>query len=137
MHLRLAKTGDPLAMQATNLQNLPENYTLKLWMYHLMTWPALSFVAEDSKGRSVGYVLAKMDALKRPDDDSLADGEIHGHMSSISVMRTYRRLGLAKNLMLLSPAISLYRDSLGFSVQKVEPKYYEDDALCMQLALTL
>jgi len=29
-------------------------------MYHLMTWPQISFVAEDSKGRIVGYVLAKM-----------------------------------------------------------------------------
>lgn len=25
-----------------------------------MTWPQISFVAEDEKGRIVGYVLAKM-----------------------------------------------------------------------------
>jgi hypothetical protein len=25
-----------------------------------MTWPSLSYVAEDAKGRIVGYVLAKM-----------------------------------------------------------------------------
>ena len=29
-------------------------------MYHAMTWPQISFVAEDHKGRIVGYVLAKM-----------------------------------------------------------------------------
>ncbi len=29
-------------------------------LYHAMTWPSLSYVAEDSKGRIVGYVLAKM-----------------------------------------------------------------------------
>ena len=29
-------------------------------LYHAMTWPSLSYVAEDSKGRVVGYVLAKM-----------------------------------------------------------------------------
>ena len=28
--------------------------------------------------------------------------EIHGHVNSISVLRSYRRLGLAKKLMLLS-----------------------------------
>lgn len=29
-------------------------------MYHAMAWPQISFVAEDDKGRIVGYVLAKM-----------------------------------------------------------------------------
>lgn len=29
-------------------------------MYHALSWPQLSYVAEDSKGRIVGYVLAKM-----------------------------------------------------------------------------
>lgn len=29
-------------------------------MYHLLTWPQLSYVAEDNKGRIVGYILAKM-----------------------------------------------------------------------------
>src|SRR6202042_1217968 len=28
--------------------------------YHALTWPQISFVAEDPKGRIVGYVLAKM-----------------------------------------------------------------------------
>ena len=32
-------------------------------MYHEMTWPQISFVAEDHKGRVVGYVLAKMYVL--------------------------------------------------------------------------
>lgn len=32
-------------------------------MYHLLTWPQISFVAEDEKGRIVGYVLAKMCVL--------------------------------------------------------------------------
>lgn len=29
-------------------------------LYHAMTWPSLSYVAEDNKGRIVGYILAKM-----------------------------------------------------------------------------
>lgn len=81
-----------------------------------MTWPQISFVAEDHKGRIVGYVLAKMyvaprlgcrsgeltwsDSDEPPEDDKAQ--EIHGHVNSISVLRSYRRLGLAKKLMLLS-----------------------------------
>ncbi|KAJ8690809.1 N-terminal acetyltransferase A complex catalytic subunit ard1, variant 2 [Pleurotus ostreatus] len=140
-------------MQATNLQNLPENYLMKFWIYHAATWPQISFVAEDHKGRIVGYVLAKID------DESADKGEVHGHVNSISVLRSYRRLGLAKKLMLLSQeamvdvykasfvslhvrksnkaAIGLYRDSLGFEVVSVEQKYYGDgeDALNMRLTM--
>lgn len=29
-------------------------------MYHALSWPQLTWVAEDHKGRIVGYVLAKM-----------------------------------------------------------------------------
>ncbi|KAJ7728542.1 acyl-CoA N-acyltransferase [Mycena metata] len=159
MNIRLAKADDLLAMQAANLQNLPENYSLQLWMYHIITWPQISFVAEDHKGRIVGYVLAKIDEEKDNEDDASTATHAHGHINSISVMRSYRRLGLAKKLMLLSQeamiavykasfvslhvrqsnkaAISLYRDALGFAVKKVEAGYYADkeDALSMQLAL--
>ncbi|KAJ7617148.1 acyl-CoA N-acyltransferase [Roridomyces roridus] len=160
MNIRLAKEHDLLAMQAANLQNLPENYSLRLWIYHIITWPQISFVAEDAKGRIVGYVLAKI-ADPNEDEGSSAPGDtrVHGHINSISVLRTYRRQGLAKKLMLLSQesmmavynasvvslhvrrsnkaAIALYRDALGFAVHKVEVGYYADkeDALSMQLTL--
>ncbi len=70
-------------MQACNLQNLPEKLhdeilyaqglvTLllvrpqsSLDLYHILTWPSLSYVAEDSEGRVVGYILAKMYAPQR------------------------------------------------------------------------
>lgn len=29
-------------------------------LYHALTWPELSYVAVDPKGRIVGYILAKM-----------------------------------------------------------------------------
>ena len=32
-------------------------------LYHAMTWPSLSYVAEDHKGRVIGYILAKMCAV--------------------------------------------------------------------------
>ncbi|RDB17441.1 N-alpha-acetyltransferase daf-31 [Hypsizygus marmoreus] len=154
MNIRLARVDDVMGMQSTNLQNLPENYVMKFWMYHAMTWPQISFVAEDHKGRIVGYVLAKIE------EESGENGDpVHGHVNSISVLRSYRRLGLAKKLMLLSQeamasiykaeyvslhvrksnkaAIGLYKGTLGFEVAQVEKKYYGDgeDALSMRLSL--
>jgi len=60
MNIRPIKVDDLMGMQACNLQNLPENYTMKYYLYHALTWPSLSYVAEDSKGRICGYILAKM-----------------------------------------------------------------------------
>ncbi|KAJ7077003.1 acyl-CoA N-acyltransferase [Mycena belliarum] len=159
MNIRRATADDLFGVQATNLQNLPENYLMKFWMYHAMTWPQISFVAEDHKGRIVGYVLAKIDEPEDTDNGA-KKAEVHGHVNSISVLRSYRRLGLARKLMLLSQeamvsvykasfvslhvrksnmaAIALYRDALGFRVAKVEEKYYGDgeDALSMRLDLS-
>lgn len=47
-------------MQHCNLLCLPENYQMKYYFYHGLSWPQLSYVAEDEEGRIVGYVLAKM-----------------------------------------------------------------------------
>lgn len=38
----------------------------------------------------------------RSEDESESGEAVHGHVNSISVLRSYRRLGLAKKLMLLS-----------------------------------
>ncbi|KAF8165536.1 acyl-CoA N-acyltransferase [Crassisporium funariophilum] len=153
MNVRPMRVEDLSGMQACNLQNLPENYTMRYYLYHAMTWPALSYVAEDHKGRIVGYILAKM-------DEEVAEGEeAHGHVTSISVLRSYRRLGLANKLMIQSQtamaniyrasyvslhvrksnraALGLYRDTLGFTVKDIEKKYYADgeDAYAMHLSL--
>jgi GNAT superfamily N-acetyltransferase len=88
-------------------------------LYHAMTWPSLSYVAEDSKGRIVGYVLAKMCVHVRlfltesngwhlREEDIAPGDEPHGHLTSISVLRSYRRLGLAKKLMLQSRELVSY-----------------------------
>ncbi|KAF8351575.1 acyl-CoA N-acyltransferase [Amanita rubescens] len=153
MNIRPMRVDDVIGMQACNLQNLPENYTMKYYLYHAMTWPSLSYVAEDHNGRIVGYILAKME------EDVNEGDQPHGHVTSISVLRSYRRLGLAKKLMIQSQeamatiyhaayvslhvrksnraALSLYKDTLGFTVKGVEKKYYADgeDAYSMQLSL--
>ncbi|KAJ5880712.1 N-terminal acetyltransferase A complex catalytic subunit ard1 [Penicillium subrubescens] len=161
------------SIQTCNITNLPENYFLKYYLYHALTWPQLSFVAVvrpkngyksggsgpgmagDISGqypKVVGYVLAKM-------EEEPSDGLQHGHITSLSVMRTHRRLGIAERLMRMSQramaeshranyvslhvrvsntaALRLYRDTLGFEVEKVESKYYADgeDAYAMKLDL--
>ncbi|VDC04107.1 unnamed protein product [Peniophora sp. CBMAI 1063] len=152
MHIRPARVDDLTGMQACNLHNLPENYTMKYYLYHALAWPTLSYVAEED-GRIVGYILAKMD------EDAAEGDDQHGHVTSISVLRSHRRLGLAKKLMIQSQeamaanysaaycslhvrksnraALGLYRDTLGFEVQNIEKKYYADgeDAYAMRLPL--
>ncbi|KAK3710069.1 N-terminal acetyltransferase A complex catalytic subunit ard1 [Vermiconidia calcicola] len=178
MDIRLMRPSDIPQVQQTNITNLPENYFVKYYMYHALSWPQLSYVAVDV-GRAVlvvlfsfnktlqvsrpkktpydapkvvGYVLAKM-------EEDPADGVQHGHITSLSVMRTHRRLGLAEKLMRQSQramfetynavyvslhvrvsniaALALYRDTLGFKVGGIEAKYYADgeDAYSMRMDL--
>ena len=90
LSVRDARCDDLLQMQQTNLWCLPENYNLKYYLYHILSWPQLLYVAEDAKGKVVGYVLAKMEEDEDP---------AHGHITSLSVLRTHRKCGLATKLM--------------------------------------
>ena len=131
-----------LEMQQCNLFNLPENYNMRYWMYHLMTWTYLPQVAVDeSTGKIVGYVLSKME-----NDE---DGDIaHGHITSLSVLRDYRKLGIATKLMRAThmqmqtiygakycslhvrvsnrAALGMYSDVLKYEIIDIEPEYYAD-----------
>jgi peptide alpha-N-acetyltransferase len=140
--IRRATVDDLLKMQQTNLLCLPENYQFKYYIYHYLSWPSLLHVAEDHNGKIVGYVLAKLE------DEDVKQGEIQGHITSISVLRTYRRLGVASKLMTHAinmmqeyfdadfvslhvrvsnrPALHLYHNNLGFDVRGVEKEYYAD-----------
>lgn len=200
--IRQATINDLQAIQNANLHNLPENYLLKYYMYHILSWPQASYVAtttdlsafepdyeEDqkevivqgtessiakhysakkieesksdpsyanSKEKVVGYILGKME-----DDPNAEDKTPHGHVTSISVIRTYRRMGIAEKLMRQSlyslcevygakyvslhvrksnrAALHLYRDTLQFTVLKIEKSYYADkeDAYSMKKELVL
>ncbi|KAI7823137.1 N-alpha-acetyltransferase 11-like protein [Kickxella alabastrina] len=149
--IRQATAGDEIAMQHCNLTNLPENYQMKYYLYHFATWPQLSFVAENENGRVVGYVLAKMN-----NDEKDVEPPLNGHITSLSVMRSYRRLGLAERLMSQAQramvevygskcvslhvrvsntaAFSLYKKTLKFEIDSTEAKYYADgeDAYSMK-----
>jgi len=119
----------------------------------------------------VAYVLAKIDdsaedspsvAVASSGHSScgagLAAAPVKGHITSLAVMRTHRRLGIAKRLMESSlmhmaseyrasscslhvrssnkAAVDLYRMALGFKVEKTVAAYYGDgeDGMCMLLA---
>jgi len=138
--IRRATCDDLLAMQEANLLCLPENYLMKYYFYHLLSWPQLLFVAEDTGKKIVGYVLAKME-----EDTS----EVHGHITSLAVLRSHRKLGLATKLMLAAQqameecfdadfvslhvrvgnraAFTLYSSTLKFEIFDIEKKYYADN----------
>lgn len=101
MDIRVLRPSDIPCVQSTNITNLPENYFLKYYLYHALSWPQLSYVAVDvsrpkrtpyDPPRIVGYVLAKM-------EEEPVNNINHGHITSLSVMRTHRRLGIAEKLM--------------------------------------
>lgn len=149
INIRRAQLSDLLAMQACNLMCLPENYQLKYYLYHALSWPQLLFVAidesdaADGEPRVVGYVLSKMD-----EDGGEAKGAAHGHVTSLAVARSHRKLGLATQLMRAAEAamvesfnakylslhvrrsnraaIHLYTQTLGFKIEDTEKKYYAD-----------
>uniref|UniRef100_A0A8C9Q9M9 N-terminal amino-acid N(alpha)-acetyltransferase NatA n=1 Tax=Spermophilus dauricus TaxID=99837 RepID=A0A8C9Q9M9_SPEDA len=152
MNIRNARPNDLMNMQHCNLLCLPENYQMKYYLYHGLSWPQLSYIAEDEDGKIVGYVLAKME--EDPDDVP------HGHITSLAVKRSHRRLGLAQKLMDQASramienfsakyvslhvrksnraALHLYSNTLNFQVSEVEPKYYADgeDAYAMKRDLS-
>lgn len=126
-------------MQTCNLMCLPENYQMKYYFYHILSWPQLLYVAEDYNKKIVGYVLAKME------EEST---ECHGHITSLAVLRTHRKLGLATKLMTAAQkamqevfgaeyvslhvrksnraAFHLYTQTLGYKIHDIEAKYYAD-----------
>merc|ERR1711865_902220 len=146
--IRRATLEDLAQMQHCNLCCLPENYQMKYYLYRILSWPQLLFVAEDYNNKIVGYVLSKMEE----------DAEVpHGHVTSLAVLRSHRKLGLATKLMRAAQqsmveafggkhcslhvrksnmgAIHLYTQTLGYDKKDIAKEYYADkeDAYEMEL----
>ena len=152
--IRPATAADLVAMQMTNMWCLPENYALRYYLYHYMSWPQLLQVTENHKGEVVGYVLAKME--EQAENDPTPP---HGHITSLAVRRTYRKCGIATRMMRQAhsrmkdcfdshycslhvrysnrAAFHLYSQTLGYTIAAVESKYYADgeDAYNMRCVL--
>ncbi|PIO39641.1 hypothetical protein AB205_0102300, partial [Aquarana catesbeiana] len=108
---------DLMNMQHCNLLCLPENYQMKYYFYHGLSWPQLSYIAEDENGKIVGY----------------------------AVKRSHRRLGLAQKLMDQASRAMIENFNAKYvslhvrkRISEVEPKYYADgeDAYAMKRDLT-
>uniref|UniRef100_A0A2K5CAD2 N-terminal amino-acid N(alpha)-acetyltransferase NatA n=1 Tax=Aotus nancymaae TaxID=37293 RepID=A0A2K5CAD2_AOTNA len=153
MNICSVRPEDLMNMQHCNLLCLPENYQMKYYFYHGLSWPQLSYIAEGENGKAVGYVLVKME--EDPDDVP------HGHITSLAVKRSLHWcLSLAQKLMDQASrvmienfnakyvslhvrksnraALHLYSNTLNFQISEVEPKYYADgeDAFAMKRDLT-
>lgn len=142
MQLRRATMEDMYEMQHSNLRCLPENYNLGFYYFHILSWPQLLYVQQDYNRNTVGYVLGKMD------DEEVAEKK-HGHITSLAVLRSHRKLGIASRVMRATmkemdseygahycslhvrktndAALHLYQDTLGFRCAGVEEKYYVDE----------
>jgi len=142
--IRMATVNDLLQMQATNLWCLPENYQMKYYFYHILSWPQLLWVAEDANKKIVGYVLAKMEE----EEATSQKQPKHGHITSLAVLRTHRKRGIATMLMQCSQremhevmgaeyvslhvrksnraAFHLYTQTLKYEVHDIEKGYYAD-----------
>ena len=102
INLRLAKLTDINGIAQTNLATLPENYAATFYNNHLRTWPNLALVAEavpDDGGNAeiIAYALGKVDHLDASTNSFHRRPQ--GHVTSLAVMRDYRRLGLGNELM--------------------------------------
>eukprot|EP00758_Cryptobia_borreli_P012479 Tbor_TRINITY_DN5751_c2_g2::TRINITY_DN5751_c2_g2_i1::g.20792::m.20792/K20791/NAA10_11, ARD1_2; N-alpha-acetyltransferase 10/11 len=141
MQTRRANLQDLIEMQHTNLRCLPENYSFRYYYYHYLSWPQLLEVSHDYNNNIDGYVLAKL-------DDEEDEDKCHGHITSLAVLRTKRKLGIASKVMSLSmksmeditsanfcslhvrksntAALNLYNRSLNFKCCEIEYGYYVD-----------
>lgn len=119
---------------------------MKYYFYHLLSWPQLLWVAEDFDGKIIGYCLSKLE--EESDDKSMQQQPKHGHITSLSVLRTYRKRGIATELMKCSQkemynvydaeyvslhvrksnkaAFHLYNVTLQYEIHDIEKGYYAD-----------
>ena len=117
---------------------------MKYYFYHMLSWPQLLWVAEDSDQKIVGYVLAKMEEEGSNESNFVP----HGHITSLAVLRTHRKRGNATMLMRCSQkamsevfsaeyaslhvrksnraAFHLYTQTLKYDIHNIEKGYYAD-----------
>ena len=100
--IRRARTEDLESMQACNVACMPnEAYPLDYFAWHVRLWPQIQFVAEERRpgrkgGEIVGYVLTRME---RHDWRSSPRGPERGHVVSLAVLPSHRKMGLGESLM--------------------------------------
>lgn len=130
---RVADFKDSIQIDKINRECLPENYELETIIAFILGGRNCSYVALDDDV-IVGYCLVLIDQSKQ------------AHIVSLAVSSNYRRLNIAKRLILSSltsikkigfdntflfvrpsnkNALALY-EKLGFTLLHKKPEYYED-----------
>eukprot|EP00915_Cephaloidophora_sp_WS-2016_P008749 GHVH01012245.1.p1 GENE.GHVH01012245.1~~GHVH01012245.1.p1 ORF type:complete len:179 (+),score=13.41 GHVH01012245.1:24-560(+) len=144
LSLRRVEIDDHLSMQNVNTMCLPENYSMKYYWYHALSWPQNLHCVTTPCNQLAGYVLGKME----DNDDKQSTSRKSGHITSLAVMRDFRRLGSAVKMMDLThntmeniyggdtctlhvresnrAAYGLYQSRLNYSVLSIDYKYYAD-----------
>lgn len=92
MKIEEMKFSDLIMVQQINIRNLPENYKMDFYLYHLSKFPGLNFICKDDD-KIIGYILGK----EEPENESKT--EPVGHIASICVDLEYRRKGIANKLL--------------------------------------
>mmetsp|Transcript_23227 Transcript_23227/g.33979 ORF Transcript_23227/g.33979 Transcript_23227/m.33979 type:complete len:176 (-) Transcript_23227:252-779(-) len=88
--IRPFEMSDLFKFNNINLDNLTETFTMPFYLHYQSNWPESFTVAQAPDASLMGYMLAKSEGL----------GKLwHGHVSAVTVAPTFRRLGLAKDLM--------------------------------------
>eukprot|EP01134_Creolimax_fragrantissima_P004832 CFRG4832T1 len=88
---------DMFRFNTVNLDPLTETYNLGFYLQYLAVWPNYFSACESSTGELMGYVMGKAEGEGE---------EWHGHVTCLTVTPTYRRLGLANQMMNLLERVS-------------------------------
>lgn len=88
--LRRFRATDLLRVNNVNLDHLTETFNMPFYNHYLVTWPELCQVAQGPSQAVAGYMIGKVEGK---------GDQWHGHVSAVTIAPSYRRLGLAKQLM--------------------------------------
>lgn len=88
--LRRFRATDLLRVNNVNLDHLTETFNMPFYNHYLVTWPELCQVAQGPSQTVAGYMIGKVEG---------EGDQWHGHVSAVTIAPSYRRLGLAKQLM--------------------------------------
>ncbi|ORM40748.1 40S ribosomal protein S20 [Babesia sp. Xinjiang] len=144
--LRRATMYDLVGISDCNLVNVIENYQMKYYFYHLLSWPQLTNIATSTEGFICGYSMAKLEE----------DVDHAGHLTAVGVLRSYRSMGIAQKVIKQThygmqalyncnsvylfvrvsnwAAFAMYKEKLGYGIDEVVREYFHDqeDAYSMK-----
>ncbi|KAF6155299.1 hypothetical protein GIB67_019825 [Kingdonia uniflora] len=154
--IRQATKDDLLDIQECDQFCFPQcdSFPLKYYLSYNLWWPQLFYVAEDNRGRIVGYIQGEFHT-KNPNSlsgekEQTTNTECYGRIANLGVICTHRNCGIATRLMTVvhnvmehvfaaefvslhvhkgnHAAFNLYNETLGYKIYDSIQKYYSDGA---------